>query len=198
MAMIRAKEYGETEERLTKDPIVIEMAHGLADTPREQLVHEADEDGEQPRFEFMMAANKEYRERGGTDGGHIGAVATALLKVLDSGEVKPTKVVTYFATRDSLTASRDEDAAMAHASIASGETSETKAREALSDYMVKEARSLSKHHGSYELHQRAQKLAIVAVGEVMTREFEGDSDWEAINFDIDGLRFRLVRVTKHL
>jgi hypothetical protein len=79
---IRSKDYDETEDRLAKDPIVIAMAKGLAGVPRDQMVHEGDD--ATPRFEFMMAANREYRERGGTDGGHIGAVAHALLKVLDA------------------------------------------------------------------------------------------------------------------
>ena len=37
-----------------------------------------------PRFEFMMAANNEYRARGGTDGMAIGTVAHALLRLLDA------------------------------------------------------------------------------------------------------------------
>lgn len=34
-------------------------------------------------FEFMMAANNEYRSRGGEDGYAIGTVAHALLRLLD-------------------------------------------------------------------------------------------------------------------
>jgi hypothetical protein len=80
MAVIRAAHYGEVEARLMKDPIVIAMAKGLAGVPVDQMVHPGF-DGT-PRFEFMQAANREYRERGGQDGGHIGAVAHALLNLL--------------------------------------------------------------------------------------------------------------------
>ena len=75
--VIRAAHYSETEQRLAQDPIVIAMARGLAGVPTEDLAHE---DGT-PRFEFMQAANRTYRQRGGTDGGHIGAVARALLNL---------------------------------------------------------------------------------------------------------------------
>jgi hypothetical protein len=75
---IRAAHYGETERQLMNDHIVIAMAHGLAGVPREQIVH----DNGQPRFEFMQAANREYESRGGTNGGHIGAVANAIVSLL--------------------------------------------------------------------------------------------------------------------
>ena len=80
MTVIRAAHYGETEARLANDPIVIAMAAGLSGVSRDQMCHD---DGT-PRHEFMGAANREYRSRGGKDGGHIGAVAHALLKVLDN------------------------------------------------------------------------------------------------------------------
>jgi hypothetical protein len=75
---LRAKHYDETESRLASDPIVLEMARGLVTVPRDQMAHE---DGS-PRFEFMQAANAQYRKMGGCDGGHIGAVASALLRVV--------------------------------------------------------------------------------------------------------------------
>lgn len=81
MGIIRAAHYDETEQRLAKDPIVINMAGGLAGVQRKDLVHD---DGTTPRFEFMMSANAEYRARGGDDGGHLGAIAHALLMVLDA------------------------------------------------------------------------------------------------------------------
>lgn len=88
--IIQAAHYGETERRLASDPIIIAMAKGLADVPRTELVHDTSESDTHltPRFEFMQAANAEYRSRGGTDGGHIGAVAHALLLVLDGKETK--------------------------------------------------------------------------------------------------------------
>jgi hypothetical protein len=92
ITVIAAAHYGETEARLAKQPIVIAMARELAGVPREQLVH-VDEDGDEggARFEFMQRANAEYRERGGKDGGHIGAVANALLKVLDAPKAELPK-----------------------------------------------------------------------------------------------------------
>lgn len=80
MGAIRASHYGETEKRLASDPIIIAMAKGLAGVPREEMFHE----NGTARHEFMMAANREYRSRGGTDGGHIGAVANALKMILDN------------------------------------------------------------------------------------------------------------------
>lgn len=94
MAMLRSKDYGETEARLAADPIVIAMAKGLANVPRSELVHDTSDVTDTdvtPRFEFMQRANAEYRERGGTDGGHIGAVAHALLMVLDAPAATPPK-----------------------------------------------------------------------------------------------------------
>jgi len=82
MTVIKAKHYAETEDRLAQDPIIQAMAKGLAGVPRSELVHDGPD--ATPRFEFMQAANAEYRKRGGKDGGHIGAVAHALLKVLDA------------------------------------------------------------------------------------------------------------------
>ena len=79
MAVIRSKEYDKAELRLMKDPIVYAMSRGLAGVPRDQMCHD---DGT-PRFEFMMAANNEYRSRGGEDGFAIGTVAHALLRLLD-------------------------------------------------------------------------------------------------------------------
>jgi hypothetical protein len=63
-----------------KDPIIIDMAGGLKGVPMSELVHDGPDST--PRFEFMTAANAEYRKRGGKDGGHIGAVAEALLRLL--------------------------------------------------------------------------------------------------------------------
>jgi hypothetical protein len=195
--VIRSKDYDIIEERLAQDPIVIAMAHGLADVPRKELVS-VDSDGDEvPRFEFMMSANKEYRERGGSDGGHIGAVAHALLRVLDSGEVKPTKVVTYFASRDSLSAWRDEDRAMAHAQIVSEESDLDDAKQAMVDYITKEVGYKIKN-GLMERNREAVEQLIGLIPQIYAAEFSGEEDWEAVNFDTaeDGLRFRLVRTAK--
>lgn len=79
MTAIRSADYAEREAQLAQDPIVLAMAAGLAQEDREQLAH----DSGTPRHEFMGAANREYYERGGTNVGHLGAVAAALLAVLD-------------------------------------------------------------------------------------------------------------------
>lgn len=75
---IEAPHYEETRIRLMADPIVQDMAEGLRGVPTGQMAHESGN----PRFEFMQAANHEYRRRGGQDGGHIGAIAEALLRIL--------------------------------------------------------------------------------------------------------------------
>lgn len=75
---IRAAHYGEAVARLMADPIIIDMAGGLAGVPLDTLTHP---DGT-ARFEFMQGANAEYRNRGGKDGAHIGGIAEALLKLI--------------------------------------------------------------------------------------------------------------------
>lgn len=51
------------------------MASGIPAHAIAGLTHESGT----PRYEFMLRANAEYRARGGTDGGHIGAIAEAPL-----------------------------------------------------------------------------------------------------------------------
>lgn len=189
--VIQAAHYGETEARLMEDPIVLAMAQGLADVPRKDLAH--DDGG--ARFEFMQRANAEYRERGGKDGGHIGAVANALLKLLDAGVAPPTKVVRFVATRRSATAWRDEDVAMSWVDIYSGDD-EDDARKALVDYMVEEA--TSKLRGKYA-SARTQEMgnAILAkISAVLVAEFEGGKSRESQTFEADGLIFSLTRTER--
>ena len=189
MAVIKAKHYGETEARLAKDPIVKEMAKGLAGVPMDEMVHE---DGETPRFEFMQAANAEYRERGGEDGGHIGAVANALLKVL--AEEPKTKVVQYFASRDVPSASGDEDRAMTSASIYSGKDF-GEAKKALIDYMVhSEAAGLAKYDATWALSRTSAIMD--GVQDLMRAEFPGKEGREVIEVMADGIRFQLVRTER--
>ena len=87
---IEAKHYNDARVALMNDPIVQDMAKGLAGETLESLAHD---DGT-PRFEFMQASNREYDKRGGTmkyDATnahmpkHIGAVAEALLLILKEG-----------------------------------------------------------------------------------------------------------------
>jgi hypothetical protein len=78
MTVIESGDYENTRLRLMQDPVVIAMAKGLENEPRSQLCWD---DGS-PKFDFMMSANAEYRKRGGKDGGHIGAIAEALLRLI--------------------------------------------------------------------------------------------------------------------
>lgn len=73
----RAAHYAETERRLQQDPLVQQMAIdiGVSGDPKSTFAH----DNGTPRHEFMLASNERYRELGGTDGGHLGAIANAVL-----------------------------------------------------------------------------------------------------------------------
>ena len=201
MAVIKAAHYGETEARLTQDPIVIAMAKGLADVPRGQLVHERAVIGGNevtPRFEFMQSANAEYRQRGGTDGGHIGAVAHALLNLLDSGIAPPTKVVRFYAGRSVPSARGDFDTAMTSVDIHSGDD-EDEARKALVNYMVNvEGASLAKYRSEPGGGWATDRMAAIfdAVQQVMFAKFDGGQSREAKVFDADGIQFQLVRTER--
>lgn len=70
MSAIEAK-----HQRLMRDPIVVAMAEELGDMPLSQITAL----GGGPTFDFMKMANREYASRGGKDGGHIGAVAEAVI-----------------------------------------------------------------------------------------------------------------------
>ncbi|AQT28483.1 hypothetical protein SEA_TNGUYEN7_85 [Mycobacterium phage TNguyen7] len=78
---IEAPHYEETRQRLQRDPIIIAMSIEILGAPTEIKASFAHDSGT-PTFEFMQRANAEYARRGGTDGGHIGAVAEALLRNL--------------------------------------------------------------------------------------------------------------------
>jgi len=78
MAVLEAKHYQETRDRLAKDPIVIAMAASL--TP--EVIDAETHDSGSVKFGFMLAANEEYAKRGGSGQGHIGAVAEALAMIV--------------------------------------------------------------------------------------------------------------------
>lgn len=192
MAVIRAAHYGETEARLMEDPIVIAMAMGLANTARKELVHD---DGETARFEFTQSANAEYRARGGTDGGHVGAVSAALLKLLDSGVAPPTKIVNFHVSRDSKTAWRDEDVAMTHVGIYSGDD-EDAARRALAEYLVGEATDKIRGKYASEESKERGKRVLALLSEVLTDDFEGAGAHVILRYETDNLVFRFVRTER--
>lgn len=75
IAVLESEDYEIARKVLVADPIVIEMSKGLNAT---ECAHY---DGN-PKFEFMLAANREYAKRGGKNQAHIGAVAEAILRLL--------------------------------------------------------------------------------------------------------------------
>jgi len=78
--VIEAGHYEEARRRLMQDSIVI----GMADEMRGNIaLDKVRHDSGSPRFGFMQAANAEYAKRGGKDGGHLGGVAEALLRLLE-------------------------------------------------------------------------------------------------------------------
>ena len=87
MAVIRDRHYDDAVTKLANDPIVINMALAMQNTPREQMA----DSGGGPSFDFMQAANREYDNRGGTFHAHIGAVAEAIFKILDFVETPGAK-----------------------------------------------------------------------------------------------------------
>ena len=82
MATIRAAHYSETEQALTQDPIVRQLASQL---PWNELKERFTHDNGAPNFDFMMRANEAYHERGGEFDGplHIGAIATAIIMIIE-------------------------------------------------------------------------------------------------------------------
>lgn len=80
MAVLEAREYGEAQRALAADPIMVNMAGGLKGVAREELVHE---DGG-IRYEFMVAAMREYQARGGKVASYgMGDYGKALMLLLD-------------------------------------------------------------------------------------------------------------------
>lgn len=77
-----AAHYGEARRRLVNDPIVRSMADGVRVVKRNVIQHE----NGTPRFEFMQAANDTYARRGGTYRAHLGAVAEAILMILNEDD----------------------------------------------------------------------------------------------------------------
>lgn len=81
MATIESGKYEETRRKFAREPIVqklaVELAEGIkaGHVSLEKFTH-ADAS---PRFEFMQAANSQYEKLGGTKHGHIGAVAEAIV-----------------------------------------------------------------------------------------------------------------------
>lgn len=83
---IRDASYAQTVARLLDNPAIRSLADDLVGLPVERFAHD---DGT-ARFEFMLAANREFTARGGasTPCLHIGAVAEAVLTVLSDKNKK--------------------------------------------------------------------------------------------------------------
>lgn len=64
ITVIEAPHYEETRKALAADPIIQAMAEELRQAPPEVRATFAHDDGT-PRHDFMLAANREYRSRGG-------------------------------------------------------------------------------------------------------------------------------------
>jgi hypothetical protein len=86
MSVIESEDYENTRQRLMKDQVVLAMAQGLSNTPSEEMVHPGPD--KTPRFEFIQAANAEYRKRlerlelPDDQPRHLGGVAEALIRLL--------------------------------------------------------------------------------------------------------------------
>ena len=78
---IESADYQQNRERMFNERIVRDMAVGMRQVPTSQLVHM--ETGA-PTFDFMCAANNEYKRRGGQLA-HIGCVAEALIALRKAG-----------------------------------------------------------------------------------------------------------------
>lgn len=78
MAILEADSYRETRQALAADPTVKAMAYGV----RNEDIRELYTADGSPRGDFMVAALREYANRGGKIGGHIGGVAEAIWIVL--------------------------------------------------------------------------------------------------------------------
>jgi hypothetical protein len=78
---IQSSKYQEARDRMFNERIVRDMAVGLRSTPTAALIHM---DSGAPTFDFMQAANSEYRSRGG-EAAHIGCVAETLIALRKAG-----------------------------------------------------------------------------------------------------------------
>jgi hypothetical protein len=93
--VIESGDYERNRKSLMKEQIVIDMANDISNyaykdgkqvkvgPTGDTLTHISGE----PTFEFMMSANTEYHRRGGHNNESIGAVANAILRLLN-GKVK--------------------------------------------------------------------------------------------------------------
>lgn len=85
---IEAEHYQATRDALKADPIIGRLVAELRIPMRAGALKFSDiEHGEGgPRHDFMMASLREYQDRGGQVGGHIGGPAEAILALLRVAE----------------------------------------------------------------------------------------------------------------
>lgn len=107
------------------------------------------------------------------------------------------KKISFYATRDSATAWRDEDVAMAHAKIYSGDSLD-EARAELRAYILREVDWLvgSTYRSARSLRRAAELLeASEAVRSLKPQEGER---WSAAEVESAGLIWKIIRVEREL
>jgi hypothetical protein len=107
------------------------------------------------------------------------------------------KEVSFYATRDSATAWRDEDVAMTHASIYSGDSLD-EARAALKAYIVGEVEWLvGRTYRSATGLRRAAELLEASNAVLSLAPQEGEA-WSAAKVEAAGLIWKIVRVEREV
>jgi len=79
---IEAEHYREVRDQMRADPIIQQMAREVPWYHQKEFI---DKDGH-PTWQFMSRANATYSIRGGKIGGHIGAVAEAIIELWEQEE----------------------------------------------------------------------------------------------------------------
>jgi hypothetical protein len=88
---IYSDDYNKNYKALSEEQAIIDMANDIRNYAHKQFGqwlapggHELTHEGGHPTFEFMMRCNKEYHARGGQNNESIGAVAHAIINLLEA------------------------------------------------------------------------------------------------------------------
>jgi hypothetical protein len=88
---IYSDDYDKNYKALSEEQAVIDMANDISNYSHKQFGRwiapgglELTHEGGHPTFEFMMLSNKEYHARGGQNNESIGAVAHAIINLLEA------------------------------------------------------------------------------------------------------------------